>query len=272
MRLGNLVTQAVWSLWSDLDNGGFNFPRTMMGSPIPGSPYGGQASSGFALNASTGYGNYNGAFLTLITQNWHGLLMHNNFTYSKALGTGAVVQASSEYTPNDAFDLSKMYGVQPFNRKFVFNTYLVYDEPFFKGQQGVLGRVAGGWSLAPIFTMGNGEPIYTGTWTSAQSFGGADGANYFSNEQLVFTSKYTGGVHSHYGVTGGTDAFNNSVGTGVVPVQARRPSTCSRIRSRSGTRFARPSWASTPRTPALARSSDALLERGHEPGEERKGS
>jgi len=215
-EMGNLVTQAVWSLWSDLDNGGFNFPRTMMGSPIPGSPYGGQASSGFALNASTGYGNYNGAFLTLITQNWHGLLMHNNFTYSKALGTGAVVQASSEYTPNDAFDLGKMYGVQPFNRKFVFNTYLVYDEPFFKGQQGVLGRVAGGWSLAPIFTMGNGEPIYTGTWTSAQSFGSADGANYFSNEQLVFTSKYTGGVHSHYGVTGGTDAFNNSIGTGVV--------------------------------------------------------
>jgi hypothetical protein len=215
-EFGNLVTQSVWSIWSDLDNGGFNFPRSMMNSPIPGSPYGGQASSGFALNASTGYGNYNGAFLTLITQNWHGLLMHNNFTYSKALGTGAVVQASSEYTPNDAFDLSKMYGVQPFNRKFVFNTYLVYDEPFFKSQQGVLGRAAGGWSLAPIFTMGNGEPIYTGTWTGAQSFGSADGANYFSNEQLVFTSKYTGGVHSHYGVTGGTDAFGNSVGTGVV--------------------------------------------------------
>jgi hypothetical protein len=215
-EFGNLATQAVWSLWSDLDNGGFNFPRTMMNTAIPGSTYGGQASSGLALNASTGYGNYNGAFLTLITQSFHGLLMHNNFTYSKALGTGAVVQASSEYTPNDPYDLSKMYGVQPFNRKFVFNTYLVYDEPFFKRQQGVLGRLAGGWSVAPIFTMGNGEPIYTGTWTSAQSFGGADGSNYFSNEQLVFTSKYKGGVHSHYGITGGTDAFGNSVGTGTI--------------------------------------------------------
>jgi hypothetical protein len=214
-EMGNLTTQAVWSLWSDLDSGGFNFPRTMQNTAIPGSTFGGQASSGLALNASTGYGNYNGAFLTLITQNWHGLLMHNNFTYSKALGTGAVVQASSEYTPNDAFDLRKMYGVQNFNRKFVFNTFLVYDEPFFKGQQGLLGRAAGGWSLAPVFTMGNGEPIYCGTQTEAQSFGSADGNDYYSNEQCVFTSKYTGGVHSHYGITGGTDPNGISVGTGV---------------------------------------------------------
>ncbi len=208
-EFSNLTSQAVWSLWSDLDGGPFTFAPTMMNNS-------GVASSGLALNASTGYGNYNGGFITLITQNWHGLLMHNNFTYSKALGTGAVVQASSEYTPNDAFDLSKMYGVQPFNRKFVFNTYLVYDEPFFKNQQGILGRALGGWSLAPIFTMGNGQPIYSGTQTSAQSFGSADGSNYFTNEQLVFTSKYKGGVHSHYGVAGGTDQYGNSVGTGVV--------------------------------------------------------
>jgi Carboxypeptidase regulatory-like domain len=208
-EFGNLTAQAVWSLWSDLDGGAFTFAPTMQNNS-------GVASSGLALNASTGYGNYNGGFLTLITQSWHGLLMHNNFTYSKALGTGAVVQASSEYTPNDAFDLGKMYGVQPFNRKFVFNTYLVYDEPYFKGQRGVLGRALGGWSLAPIFTMGNGQPIFTGTQTGAQSFGSADGGSYFTNEQLVFTSKYKGGVHSHYGVAGGNDAYGNSVGTGVV--------------------------------------------------------
>jgi hypothetical protein len=213
--MGNLTAQAVWSIWSDLDSGGFNFPRTMQNTSIPGSAYGGQASSGLALNASIGYGNYNGAFITLITQNWHGLLMHNNFTYSKALGTGAFVQATSEYTPDDAFDLKKMYGTQAFNRKFVYNSYFVYDEPFFKGQQGFLGRAAGGWSLAPVFTMGDGQPLYCSTQTNSQSFGSADGVNYASNEQCVFTSKYTGGVHSHYGISGGTDAYGNSVGTGV---------------------------------------------------------
>jgi hypothetical protein len=141
--------------------------------------------------------------------------MHNNFTYSKALGTGGVVQASSEYTPNDPFDLSKMYGVQNFNRKYVYNSYLVWQEPWFKGQNGILGRAAGGWSIAPIMTAANGQPVYCNTQTDAQSFGGSDGANYFDNEQCVFTSKYTGGSHSHFGVAGGNDAFGNSVGTGV---------------------------------------------------------
>ena len=31
---GNIATQSVWSLWSDLDNGGFNFPRSMMNTPL----------------------------------------------------------------------------------------------------------------------------------------------------------------------------------------------------------------------------------------------
>jgi hypothetical protein len=220
-EFGNLTAQAVWSVWSDLDSGGFNFGRSMMNTatgvvnPATGAPYGSVASSGLALNASIGYGNYNGGFVTLITQDWHGLLMHNNFTYSKALGTGAFVQATSEYTPNDAFDLSKMYGVQAFNRKFVYNSYMVWQEPWFKGQRGILGRAAGGWSLAPIFTAGNGEPIYCNTQTDGQSFGSADSNNYYSNEQCVFTSKYNGGVHSNYGVAGGNDPFGTPVGTAV---------------------------------------------------------
>jgi len=170
-------------------------------------------TSGVAMNASIGYGNYNGGFITFITRDWHGLMMHHNFTYSKALGTGALEQATSEYTPNDAFDLGKMYGVQAFNRKFVYNTYMVWDEPFYKGQQGFVGRVVGGWSLAPVFTAGDGEPLYCNTNTDAQSFGSADANDYYTNEQCVFTSKYNGGVHSHFNVAGGTDPYGNSVGT-----------------------------------------------------------
>jgi hypothetical protein len=200
-ELDNFNSQSVWSLWSDLDNGAFNFGApTMQNSSDATHPA--IASSGLALNASTGYGNYNALFVSLTTQNFHGLLMHNNFTYSKALGTGAFVQATSEYTPNDAFDLSKMYGQQAFNRKFVYNSYMVYQPPFFKGQQGLMGRVAGGWSLAPVFTAGSGEPLYCDTVTDGQSFGSSDTNNYFTNEQCVFTSKYTGGNSSHYNVAG----------------------------------------------------------------------
>ncbi len=214
-ELGNLVSQSVWSMWSDLDSGGFNFPRSMQNTAIPGSALGGsgQMTSGVAMNASIGYGNYNGGFITVKTNDWHGLTFQQNFTYSKALGTGAEVQATSEYTANDPFDLHKMYGLQPFQRKFVYNMFLVANEPWFKNQAGILGRLAGGWQVAPIFTAGSGEPVYCNTQTDAQSFGSGDGNNYFDNEQCVFTSKYNGGNSSHYNIAGGTDSFGNSVGT-----------------------------------------------------------
>jgi hypothetical protein len=61
----------------DLDNGNFNFPRTMTNTPIPGSVYGsgGTMTSGIAENSSVGYGNYNGGFISFGTRGWHGLTM-----------------------------------------------------------------------------------------------------------------------------------------------------------------------------------------------------
>ena len=99
----NLTTQSVWSLWSDLDNGNFNFPRSMLNTPLncpTGAQIGcnGQLSSGVGVNASLGHGNYNGGFVSLKMNSWHGITLQENFTYSKALGTGAFVQATSEYT------------------------------------------------------------------------------------------------------------------------------------------------------------------------------
>jgi hypothetical protein len=197
----NLETQSVWSLWSDLDNGGFNFPRSMLNTPIVGGPLdcgttavpttcgaNGQMSSGVAVNASLGHGNYNGGFVSLKMNQWHGITLQENFTYSKALGTGAFVQASSEYTPNDPFNLNNMYGLQNFDRKFVFNVLALIDDPWYKTQQGFIGHIAGGWSLAPILAIGSGAPLYCNTNTDAQSFGAGDGANFFDNEQCIFNS------------------------------------------------------------------------------------
>ena len=206
---GNLANAQVWSLWSDLDNscngantcnggkGGFVFNRTMMNTPIPGSSFGasGQLTSGVAQNLSVGYGNYNAVFATLRTSDWHGLTMGSNFTFSKTLGTGAFVQASSEYAPDDAFNLHAMYGLQAFDVPFVFNQYVVYQEPFYKGQKGLIGRLLGGWTIAPLFAAGNGFPVeaFPSTGDPAQAFGASDGANFFDNENPRQITAYTGG-------------------------------------------------------------------------------
>ena len=206
----NFACQCVWDLWSDLDNGAFNFPRSMLNTPLPtalGSN--GQISGGVGVNAALGHGNYHAGFVTLRMAEWHGLTMQQNFTWSKALGTGAFVQATSEYTPNDPFYLDRMYGVQGFDRTFVYNLFTVYNPSWYKNQQGFLGRLLGGWTFAPIFATGSGAPLYCNTQTDAESFGSADAANFFTNEQCVFTSRYKGGNSVHKLSSGEFNMFSD---------------------------------------------------------------
>jgi hypothetical protein len=227
-ELSGFEGQNVWDLYSDLDNGGFNFPRSMLNTPLagtapcPGSsdptPCGanGQLTSGVGINASVGYGNYNAGFVTLRMNQWRGLTMQQNFTWSKALGTGAVYQATSEYTADDAFNIPAMYGVQPFDRKFVYNVFFVYQPPFYRNQSGFLGHVLGGWTFAPIFAAGSGEPmqVYT-TNGGGEAFGEGDSVNFFSNETGILNGSLGQSTGSlHYNVcTGSNKASCNGIGT-----------------------------------------------------------
>ena len=214
---GNLNTQAVWSLWSDLDNGGFNFPRTMMNTPL-NCPTGagaigcsGQITGGIGMNASVGYGNYSGLFITVKSQDWHGVTMQSNFTWSKALGTGAAVQATSQNTPPDPFNLRTGYGYQGWDRRFVYNLFFVYQPHWYKSQSGFLGHLAGGWTFAPVFTAGSGLPITLGTLYTGQAFGEADGLNFFgygnSENAVPITPANLGQGSAHYNTPGGGGGF-----------------------------------------------------------------
>ena len=217
---GNLTAQNVWSMWTDLDQGGgtkagFNFGCTMLTCAAFG-PLGQQLSTGFTLNASKGYGNYNGGFVSLRMNDYRGLTLQQNFTYSKSLGTGAVTQSTSSYTADDPFNIGTMYGVQTWDRKYIYNLFLVYQPPFFKGQSGVMGHLLGGWNFSPIFTAGSGLPLFCNTGSNAQSFGGADGVNFTDAEECLFTGgNPTDSQHGN--VLGGVD--NNpavgKVGTSV---------------------------------------------------------
>jgi hypothetical protein len=201
---GNLSNAQVWGIWSDLDSGlgcpstgctsvngnvgAFNFPRSMQSTPIPATcaalglggtgnlGCAGSFTSGAYQNASVGYGNYNAGFVSVKMADWRGLNAQSNFTWSKALGTGANAQSSSVLTALDPFNLQEMYGRQAWDRKFLFNTYFVYSPPFFKGESGVLGRVLGGWTFASIFATGSGIPTQIGTtFGDYQAFGACDG-------------------------------------------------------------------------------------------------
>jgi hypothetical protein len=82
-----------------------------------------------------------------------------------------------------------MYGLQPFNQNLVYNLYIAYQPTVYKGEHGVLGRALGGWSFAPIFTAGTGQPIECNTLNGdSQSYGEGDSIAFFSNENCMFNS------------------------------------------------------------------------------------
>ena len=216
----NLMQQKVWSIWTALDNGGtkpgFNFGCSMLTCAAFG-PLGQQLSTGFSLNASSGYGNYNAGFVTLRMNDYHGVTLQQNFTYSKSLGTGAVTQSTSSYTADDPFNIGTMYGVQSWDRKYIYNLFLIYQPPYYKGQQGVMGHLLGGWNFSPIFTAGSGAPLFCNTGSNAQSFGGADGVNFSDNEECLFSGSNPGNSQ-HGNVPGATDPNGKKVGTSTLGI------------------------------------------------------
>jgi Carboxypeptidase regulatory-like domain len=209
----NLQTQSVWSLWSDLDQGGsapgFNFPFTMMNTA-------GQMSSNVTMSTSLGHGNYNAGFITFKMNDWHGITLQNNFTYSKALGTGAVIQATSQETAVNPYNLNSQYGPQAFDRKFVDTLFMVYQPTWYRNQQGLVGHLLGGWTFSPIFTAGSGAPDFCNTNTGAfsegysgsQDFGSGDGSNVFTNANCVLTNVHAPRAAFH-NVNGVANIFAN---------------------------------------------------------------
>jgi hypothetical protein len=101
----------------------------------------------------------------------------------------------------------------------VFNQFFVYDSPFFRSQAGILGRLLGGWNIAPIFSASSGVPASCRgnlSGTRAQEFGSADGLNFTDFDQCRFVGPVpTDGVFA--GVAGANDSAGDGIGTRLPP-------------------------------------------------------
>ena len=197
---GTLSYAGVWDAWTGLSTslncpagGGtaanpctpvFAFGRSMLNDPFIDPSTGqqsvnganGQASDVF-LSGTNGYGNYNGAYFSMSFHDWHGLTMKTNVTFSRSLGTQAVVQASSSITTNDPYNLHNSYGVQAFDSSWAYNLYFTYTPPFYREQQGIAGKILGGWSFSPLFVAGSGFPVEVQTGNGNGESWGEGNAN-----------------------------------------------------------------------------------------------
>ncbi|HKW35072.1 MAG TPA: carboxypeptidase-like regulatory domain-containing protein [Candidatus Acidoferrum sp.] len=205
---GNMNISDVYDSWASVSNTGmWNFGRTLTSDPISGGFGANGQSPSLLTTVSNGYGNYNAAFLQLTLTNWHGLTMKTNFTWSKALGTGTVVQATSAYATVDPWDLHNQYGVQPYDERYNLNLFFNYAPPYYSSQRGVIGHLLGGWSFSPLFVYGSGFPqdnFYgSPTQTGDASFGESNpGALVGTYENMVFTQNAPTGFSTHFKTKG----------------------------------------------------------------------
>jgi hypothetical protein len=220
----NITTTHVYDMWAALNKlTSWQLGRTMPSSTnaISGGNVNTQLSSIDYIN-SLGYSNYNGAFISLRMRDWHGLTAVSNFTWNRSLGTGAYTQSTSSYTALNPWDLHSMYGTQPFDIRFVYNLTMLYASPFFRGQKGFVGKVLGGWNIAPLFTAQSGAPLGVsvsgGANTNCQSFGeiNCSSGNTNGHENAPLAVPFTGGNSANYNVnvTSGPAGVNGNPGTG----------------------------------------------------------
>jgi hypothetical protein len=188
----------------------------MLSQPNAGtSPTGQQLQGSYAFISSLGRSNYNAGFIAFTARDWHGITARSNFTYGKALGDGSVVQASSSITVPNPYNSNTFgtYGTQPFDVKYTYSLLVLAQDPWFKSQQGVLGRVAGGWTLSPLFTARTGLPLRVlDNNNESQAFGEGvnDGSYTGQYENAVLSQAFTGGNSLNYNLQKVTGTANPS--------------------------------------------------------------
>ena len=119
-----------------------------------------------ALRPFTGYGritergpiftnNYN-ALQASLNHHSHGLQVGLAYTWSKDLTTQSTDRtALSTYQYNFKLD----YGPSTYNQPQTFTASYVYDLPWYSGQQGFVGKIAGGWEVSGITQFLSGQNI-----------------------------------------------------------------------------------------------------------------
>ena len=89
----------------------------------------------------------------------------------------------------DTFNRDTDYRALGHDINWVYNLIALYDIRAFSDQRGVVGKILGGWSVAPLFTAQSGSPLCVGTGN--ESFGSWMGGC------AVATTPYTAGNSAH---------------------------------------------------------------------------
>jgi len=141
--------------------------------------------------------NYN-SLQAKVTKRFSGKSMIDaNYTWSRGL-TDA--QADSSGGPQNTYNLGAEYGPSVYNRNDILSIDGVWELPWYREQQGVLGHVVGGWEFSGLYAVDSGLPLTV-------SYSGSGTVNY-------------GGLTSIYNGQTNGGAANDSAGLGILGASA----------------------------------------------------
>jgi hypothetical protein len=152
---------------------------------------------------NTAFAIYHGLQSRLDFQNWHGFTGGATYTWSRAIDNVSEIFATggggnTNAISQNPFDFNvPERGISGYSFPHVFTMHWVYELPFYKSQQGIMGHILGGWQLNGIYRFQSGQP-YTASqaWFSAYcdtnfglSFIGVDACRpILSNDGAPLTS------------------------------------------------------------------------------------
>ncbi|HET9400835.1 MAG TPA: carboxypeptidase-like regulatory domain-containing protein [Candidatus Acidoferrales bacterium] len=221
-QASNIKNVGIYTMWTGMPmTFGQSTCPTCTANQVPGAVptvYGQSQISSISMETSDGWGNYNAAFVSLTSNNYHGVTARSNFTWARAFGTGDYTQSTSSTSVADPFDLQRAYGPQSYDFRFLYNLSMLYQPQIFKSQHGVIGRLLGGWAIAPIFTANSGAPLrvfeLTGSSSCPATAWGAVPCNLGAFENATIAAPFTGGNSAHMGVLG-SSGIGTTTTTGI---------------------------------------------------------
>ncbi len=100
--------------------------------------------------------NYNSLQAKATKRFYGNTYMDANFTWSRDL-----TNAQADYSGfvQNIYNINGDYGRAAVDRKFLLSLDGVFEEPWFRNQQGLKGRVLGGWELSGIYQAQSGLPL-----------------------------------------------------------------------------------------------------------------
>lgn len=139
-------------------------------------------------------------------------LIDVNYTWSRAL-----TDAQNDYStaPQNTYNIAAEYGPAAYNRNDILSIDGVWELPWYRNQEGVVGRVLGGWEVSGLYLVDSGLPL-------TASMGSGNLSVNYGGLTSIYNGQTNGGVAND---AAGLGFFWSSSDAGGRPNQVLNPSS-----------------------------------------------